>query len=615
MATKSPGSLCTVIISGGAGIGKSSLALEVAHAFRGECCYDAILWINAENRDVLRESFTKLALRLLLKDALAAADKDFNFMLMKNWMYKTWLLIYDNVQDFSLLKEYLPPDTGSMIVTSRFDASSYGMAGTPTRIQLQKFNYKEALELFNKLRRSRDSTCDVTSQPGEVRELLESVDGLALGIKQMAFYIASKRLSITRYQEQYSQMTGYILGRKSDPVEKHSLGTLWNIHFQDIHGSNASKLLGILSLAHPDAFPVELLEHQENEIDSWASFCADPEELERAIDSLKDKALVEAIGVDGCISIHRLTQQAFIHNSFGLAEQSNLPNAFEGLLSLIFPKFPTVTSTEGLWKHWAECSRYIPQVSAMARTFRAFKNPTKVMPGISPSPQFLTLMISATWYLFEIGEMAECKELLNIAIDACEDKEGIQFAWLCNTFASVAIDENDHETARLYCEKAISIREAKLEPTAIDLVNSYNNYGNALNNECRYDEAINLFMRAYTVLRDIRVGEHSIIYSNLTCLNMARSYALKGDTEKATSLLQEVEAFFAEKGHKNFLINVCLTWSCYLCKARNLHDALLKLEEARALAKEVLPYGMMLAAIHIKLGIVHKQLGLNQGAR
>lgn len=73
-------------------------------------------------------------------------------------------------------------------------------------------------------------------------------------------------------------MTGYILGRKSDPVEKHSLGTLWNIHFQDIHGSNASKLLGILSLAHPDAFPVELLEHQENEIDSWASFCADPEE-------------------------------------------------------------------------------------------------------------------------------------------------------------------------------------------------------------------------------------------------------------------------------------------------------------------------------------------------
>jgi len=89
LANKLPDALCIVIVSGGAGVGKSALALEVAHQLKNERRYDAILWVDAETRDVLRESFTKLALRLLLKDAVAGADKDLNFMLMKNWMDKT----------------------------------------------------------------------------------------------------------------------------------------------------------------------------------------------------------------------------------------------------------------------------------------------------------------------------------------------------------------------------------------------------------------------------------------------------------------------------------------------------------------------------------------------
>ncbi|KAI0110861.1 P-loop containing nucleoside triphosphate hydrolase protein [Nemania sp. FL0031] len=543
LAIKSPSFLCTVIVSGGAGIGKSSLALEAAHQLRSEHRYDAILWVNAENRDVLRESFTKLALRLLSNDAVAGADKDFNFMFMKNWMdktKKTWLLIYDNVHDFDLLDEYLPPNnTGSMIITSRFEAPSYIAGVNTTHIQLQKFDSAESLELFNNLRLSRDPTCNIDTEHEQIQELLESVDGLALGIKQTAFYIASNKLSITGYQEQYSQMAKYILDRKSDSEERHSLGTLWNIQFQDIHSSSASKLLAILSLAHPDDFPTELLECDEHEVGDWASFCTDPKELGTAINSLTDKALIETGNGNNRISIHRLTQQAFIHSPFGLAEHTNL---------------------------------------------------------------------------FEIGEMSECKELLNIAADACEDKESLEFAWLCNTFVCVAVDENDHATARSYSEKAISIREAKLEPTAIDLVNSYNNYGNTLNNECKYDEAIVSFKKAYNVLKDVRIGQDNIIYCNLTSLNMARSYALKGDTDNALLLLDEVDRFFTKQGHKAFLTSVYLTRACHLLTAGKELDALQKLEEARTLAKEVLPYGMMLAAVHdfesaLQLAELHKREG------
>ena len=79
----------TVITSGLGGVGKSALALTAAHRCRTEGLFDSILWLNAENADVLRESFTRIALRLLLKGATDKSDKERNFMLVKNWLDKT----------------------------------------------------------------------------------------------------------------------------------------------------------------------------------------------------------------------------------------------------------------------------------------------------------------------------------------------------------------------------------------------------------------------------------------------------------------------------------------------------------------------------------------------
>ncbi len=176
------------------------------------------------------------------------------------------------------------------------------------------------------------------------------------------------------------------------------------------------------------------------------------------------------------------------------------------------------------------------------------------MPKIRPSLEFLKLMISATWYLFEIGEFRECIELLDIVSDACEDKQSSEYVWICNTYVCVAVDENDLETARSYSEKAVAIREVKLEATAIDLLNSYNNFGNALNNEYKYDEALGFYTKAYRVLKNTRVGNDTIVYSYFTALNMARSHALKGDVDEAISLLEKAEQFFTDKDHKAFLM-------------------------------------------------------------
>ncbi|KAL2671552.1 hypothetical protein Neosp_014142 [[Neocosmospora] mangrovei] len=602
-------SLCTVIISGGGGVGKSALALEAAHQLKNEGKFDAILWVKAEDKNVLRESFTKLALRLRLKDAAEGSDKDRNFMILKNWLDKTpksWLIIYDNVNDFSLLKEYLPPENGCMIVTTRFYSLSYALHGHATRIPLQKFGAQDSLHLFNRYRKSRNSNVDTTADLDETHELLESIDGLALGIKQMAYYMVSKGLSVSKFREQYAKMAKYVLNRAPLSDDQHSLGTLWKLQFEHIKREqpNTRKLLGILSLAGADGFPRELLELDEppeEESAGWADFCADPEELENAIDDLTDNALADAENASGQLSVHRITQQAFLYNELGLLDPSDLQGAFDGLLFLLVQRFPRATPSEGLWRHWATCSKYIAHVAALAHAFKKFQKKPRV---IKPSVAFVKMMIDATWYLFEIGELNESKELLDIAEEACVDKQSLEYAYLCNTYVNIAVDKNDMEMGRVYSEKAIEIREAQLESTDVDLANTYNNFANTLNNEGKFAEALTHYVMAENILSDVNETKEKVVYSALAELNMARSFALKGDTEKAIALFESSGDFFTKKSHKMFVIG-----------RKDALSALGKLKIAHDLAKDLIPYSMTLSGIHYKLGVAQLETGLLKDAK
>ncbi|RTE83616.1 hypothetical protein BHE90_001798 [Fusarium euwallaceae] len=608
MEKKTSPSLCTVIISGGGGVGKSALALEAAHHFKNEQQYDAILWVNAENRNVLRESFTNLAMLLKLKDAAEGSENNRNFIVLKSWLGKTskrWLMIYDNVNDFRLLKEYLPPRTGSMIVTSRFYSLSYAFPGHATRISLQKFGLDDSLHLFNRYRKFRDPDNDTTADFNETKELLASLDGLALGIKQMAFYIASKGLSVSKFLDQYDRMAKSVLNRGT-PDDRHSLGTLWNMQFEDIKQTNAAKLLGILSMAGADGFPRELLELDEP---------LDEEAADVAITALTDNALAEADYKRNELCMHRLTQRAFLYCPVGLLEHSSLQETFDGLLFLLAKRFPHATASEGLWKHWAVCSKYVTHVAALAHAFKnSQKGPRWKSRPIQPSTAFVKLMTDATWYLFEIGELNESKALLDIADEACPNKQSLQYAYICNVYVAIAVDKNDMEMGRTYSEKAIAIRETQLSPTDANLALSYNNFANTLNNEGNFSEALAHYTMANDILSDVE-GTEMTVYGALAQLNMARSFAFKGEADKAIALFKSSGEFFYKKSHNMFLIGVEYTWASFLLKCNDPLAALGKLKVACDMAKDLIPFSMTLSGIYYKLGVTQLEMGLPMEAK
>src|SRR5215469_3098384 len=104
------------------GIGKTQIALE--YAYRYASAHTALLWVNAQTRETLLASFISIAETLSL---LEQAEQDGNKIIqaVTRWLGKEkgWLLIFDNVEDLTLLTQFLPPThQGSLLITTRLQA-------------------------------------------------------------------------------------------------------------------------------------------------------------------------------------------------------------------------------------------------------------------------------------------------------------------------------------------------------------------------------------------------------------------------------------------------------------------------------------------------------------
>ncbi|GHO46131.1 helix-turn-helix domain-containing protein [Ktedonospora formicarum] len=96
-------------LSGIGGIGKTQAAIEYIYRYRN--AYAKVLWMQAETREDLNASC--VALRALLKLSSHSEQKeDCAIELIKLWLtsHENWLLILDNIEDFSLLQTILPID-------------------------------------------------------------------------------------------------------------------------------------------------------------------------------------------------------------------------------------------------------------------------------------------------------------------------------------------------------------------------------------------------------------------------------------------------------------------------------------------------------------------------
>ena len=267
-------------IFGIGGVGKTSLAIAFAHTCRANSTYDAIFWIRSETSIALQKSFTEIACALELPRA--SGDHGSNIILVKNWLNRTcmlllvsvpldtiitkagtakkWLLIYDNVEDFDLLDQFLPPSPGPVLITTRMKWIAFRVGGNNKMLELDTFGDDDATVLFKKLKdhgKKRDTSHD---EQEALVTLLGLLGGHALAIQQMAAYISYRGFTIREFLAKYDKMAPNIHKKGDGSSASSTLSRCWELSFAAIREKHpfANTLLGIISLCSPDVIHLDL---------------------------------------------------------------------------------------------------------------------------------------------------------------------------------------------------------------------------------------------------------------------------------------------------------------------------------------------------------------------
>ncbi|MEE6263340.1 FxSxx-COOH system tetratricopeptide repeat protein [Plantactinospora sonchi] len=110
-----------VALRGGPGIGKTQLAIEYAHRFRG--AYDVIWWIHADPPQFVDVAISDLGAELGLPAQPTIPEMT---RAVRQQLSRTdggqplqWLLVFDNVDQYEHVRAFLPQGRGHVLVTTR----------------------------------------------------------------------------------------------------------------------------------------------------------------------------------------------------------------------------------------------------------------------------------------------------------------------------------------------------------------------------------------------------------------------------------------------------------------------------------------------------------------
>lgn len=330
----------TVAIIGTGGSGKTTLARQYARSHNA-----SIVWeVNAETRESLVNSFKNLAYALaktkeqkeeltFIQQIQNLEEKEQQLLtFVKSYLKKLrWVLIYDNVENFSDAKIYLSEDSeawgrGKVILTTKntnIQNTSYIKQNHV--IQIEELSASEALQLFCKILYGKEP--NMVSQEKRIKAIafLTNIPSFPLDISIAAYYIKNTKISFDYYVERVNQsdksfekmQTCLLKGAIDYDKTRYEIIKL---SFQRLMETDAEfkELLWFICLLDSQSIPRSLLESYK-----------DPLVVENFIHELKKYSLITSESLEkdkdkiSTFSLHRSTQ------TLGRAYLADLLNAAE----------------------------------------------------------------------------------------------------------------------------------------------------------------------------------------------------------------------------------------------------------------------------------------------
>lgn len=493
----------TQAISGLGGIGKTQVAIEYAYRYRSH--YKAIFWARAETRDVFIADFISMAELLCLPEK-NAQDPHHALAAVRNWLHTSadWLLILDNVEDFSIFKDDIPTGgNGHIILTTRTQAT-----GTlARRINLEQMQPEESTLFL--LRRSQLLASDVPlveasetlrSTAGTIAHLM---DGLPLALDQAGAYIEQTGCSLSDYLDRYRTHSSILLSLRGAASSDHpkSMKATFSLSFAKIELANpaASDFLKLCAFFHPDAIPEAIFSGAGQNLGPALALVADdPVQFDAIIAVLRTYSLIHRDAEAKILTMHRLVQ-AILKDDM---DQCAYKTWGERVVRILHRVFPSINIVETDVTSWPACQQYLPHILACSALIEQEK---------LYSPEAASLLYRAGSYLFERGLYEEAHPLLQQSLVIREQALGADHPDVADSLDKLAqlceAQWKEAQAERLY-QQALDIRMRTLGAGHIGVARSLNNIGFFNFKKGQYAQAEPLFRQALAIFEQTLGADH-----------------------------------------------------------------------------------------------------------
>jgi len=511
-------------IKGLGGIGKTQVALEYAYRSREQDRYTHTLWINAATEETVITSFMEIAELLPPFPQKDEADQQKLVEAIKRWLERceqSWLLIFDNADDLSLVQKYLTQQgNGSILLTTRANA----VGSLATSVEVETMGFLEGIQLL--LRRSQRFEHASDEEVNQAGNIVGALDHFPLALDQAGAYIEETGCSFTDYLEIYQNHRNALLARRGEQAVNYpdSVATTWSLSFQKVQQANpaAAELLHLCAFLAPDRIPEELI---KDGAAWWPSLlqqaAADRFAFNQMIEELLKYSLVKRLVKDRALSIHRLVQ--------AVLKDTMVEGVYE-LWAVRVVRAVAEAIPEVAFEQWTQWERLLPHALVCAELIEHSK-----MSFLEAAE----LLKFTGWYLGERARYTEAEPLLQRTLAIREQQLGAEHldtAFSAATLAWLYEKEGKYAEAEPLFQRALVIYEQQLGPSDPHTAQSLNNLAELYFSQGRYAEAEPLFQRAL-VIYEQQLGP-SDPHTAQSLNNLAGLYYGQGRYAEAGPLLQ-----------------------------------------------------------------------------
>jgi tetratricopeptide (TPR) repeat protein len=517
-------------ISGLGGIGKTQTALEYAYRYCAE--YDAVLWVRADSTTALTSSFVDLAHLLELPER-NERDQGIVVEAVLRWcrLHTEWLLIFDNVDDLSVVKRFLPEGTGHTLFTTR----SHALGGIAQCLEVQKMEPEIGASLL--LRRAAilplQATLDMATGDDRslAREISHDLDGLPLALDQAGAYIKETPCSLRDYLARYQGRRQQLLQARGSLDQDYpaSVATTWSLSFEKVSQAYpaAAELLNFCAFLAPDAIPEKFLTAGASHLGTvLAPVVTNQLQLDQVCKEVLRYSLFQRGGDERTLAIHRLVQAVLLDN---LPSETCAHWKRQAVLVVneASPNVQDVAQRDA-------CEQWLPHAQVCAAWIE--------QEDITLQEAAL-LLNSAGYYLDERAQYTEAEPLYVRALAIRERQLGAEHPYTAHSLNNLAMlyyNQGKYAEAELLYMRALQTYEQHLGIEHPDIARSLNNLALLYDSQGKYAEAESLYVRALSIYERQLGAEHPDTAQSLN--NLAMLYDTQGKYAQAGPLLKRALA-------------------------------------------------------------------------